>query len=472
MNRNDYVKIFQAISQQDKSRNFNFTAGHLGSFSNPFRVEHEIKQLIVNNRMSAFTFLYSLIRILSLLILSILPLKNLILFIRAILRKVLNKKLELSKEFLVVSIGAEKVEKDPYLSKILLLIKSDFDYFKIVGGTGVKNSGFIFFEQVFELLDFLKIFSFIFINQYLAIFSLFVFSFNKKSMGDKIFYINNCLEEIVSGSFYNNYLLELFGNKVSKYDRYTKLVFPMEGRNWEKKIILNFNKSKCETIGFIHCAITPRHLSLTSEMFYDSNEVPSIIISPSTMAYNIVSKVFPTSNVIKGSFIRGINFPDNLNVEKNTIVFALTSNFIESKMIIKSILDSNLQKRYKIEIRLNTNTSTFKKIKKIVDTNNLTLYTSFSNNNTKPLVCLFRSSSTAIEYLRAGVNPVYLNLKSGFSNNIFDLDNTYNFSELSIKSFDSFIPKEIGYNQKKCIEISNYYLQKSNFIDYMSCIED
>ena len=468
MNKNDYVKIFQAISNQDKARNFNFTAGHLGVFSEPFIVDQTIKKLIIDKKISIFFFLHTIIRIIFLLILSILPLKNLVLFVRALLRKVLNKKLELFNEYLVISVGPGSIENDPYLSKILLLLKTDFDYFKIVGGRQVKNSEFIFFEQAFGLMDFIKAFSFIFFIQYLAIYSLFIFLFSKNSMGEKFFYINYCLEEIVSGALYNNYLLNLFGKKIKKYDRYKKLVFPMEGRNWEKKVISNLNKSKCKTIGFIHCAITPRHLSLTTKFFYNSNELPSIVITPSTMAYNIISKLFTSVKVVKGSFIRGSNPPNQLTYKKNSIVFALTSNFIESKMIIESILKSNLQNRYKIEIRLNQNAHTFRKIKKIIDDNNLILFTSFSE--TKPLVCLFRSSSTAIEYLRMGVNPIYINLNSGFSNNIFDLDNTYNFNKLDIDNFDAFSPNKVVYSKNKCTEISNFYLKNSKYLTFMKYI--
>ena len=468
MNKNDYVKIFQAISNQDKARNFNFTAGHLGAFSEPFVADQTIKKLIIDKKISTFFFLHTIIRITFLLILSILPLKNLVLFVRALLRKVLNKKLKLFNEYLVISVGSGSIENDPYLSKILLLLKSDFDYFKIVGGRQVKNSEFIFFEQAFGLIDFIKAFSFIFFSQYLAIYSLFIFMFSKKSIGEKLFYINYCLEEVVSGSLYNNYLLDLFGKIIKKYDRYKKIVFPMEGRNWEKKIISNLNKSKCKSIGFIHCAITPRHLSLTTKMFYDSNEIPSLVITPSTMTYNQITKVLKSSRVIKGSFIRGSNPPNHLSLEKNSIVFALTSNFLESKMIIESILKSNLQNRYKIEIRLNHNTHTFTKIKKIIDDNNLILFTGFSD--TKPIACLFRSSSTAIEYLRIGVNPIYIYLNSGFSNNIFDLDNAYNFKKLNIDNFDTFLPTRVSYSKKKCIEISNYYLKKSNYLTFMKYI--
>ena len=102
MNKNDYVKIFQAISNQDKARNFNFTAGHLGGFSEPFIVDQTIKKLIIDKKISIIFFLHTIIRIIFLLILSILPLKNLVLFVRALLRKVLNKKLELLNDYDII----------------------------------------------------------------------------------------------------------------------------------------------------------------------------------------------------------------------------------------------------------------------------------------------------------------------------------------------------------------------------------
>ena len=245
---------------------------------------------------------------------------------------------------------------------------------------------------------------------------------------------------------------------------------PATMRNWEKKIVSNHSKSNCKIVGFIHCAITPRHLSLTSKMFYSLNEIPSIVITPSTMAYKVISKTFKSTRIVRGSFIRGFYTPDNFPIKKNSILFALTSNILESEMIVKSILKSNLQNRFKVEIRLNPNTSTFKKIKNIIESNNLSLFSGFSKS--LPLVCLFRSSSTAIEYLSLGVNPIYINLKSGFSNNIFDLDNVYNFTELDIDKFDSFLPYKLLYDKKKCIEISNYYLKISNQLDFIDYIKD
>ncbi len=469
MNRKYYIKFFQEISHQDKARNYNFTGGHLGTFSNPFITYQAIENLRKNNT-SKYFLLCAFARILFLLILSIIPLKNLAIFIRALLRKILNKKLKLSSELLVLSVGKGKPENDPYLSKILVLLKSKFDYLKIVGGKQVKDLGFNFFEQVFTLFDFVKCFIFILYSQYAAILYLLIFLFGKKSLVSKVFFINYCLEEIISGALYKNYLLDIFGKRISKCGRYKKLIFPMEGRNWEKKIVSNHSKSNCKIVGFIHCAITPRHLSLTSKMFYSLNEIPSIVITPSTMAYKVISKTFKSTRIVRGSFIRGFYTPDNFPIKKNSILFALTSNILESEMIVKSILKSNLQNRFKVEIRLNPNTSTFKKIKYIIESNNLSLFAGFSKS--LPLVCLFRSSSTAIEYLSLGVNPIYINLKSGFSNNIFDLDNVYNFTELDIDKFDSFLPYKLLYDKKKCIEISNYYLKISNQLDFIDYIKD
>ena len=469
MNRKYYIKFFQEISHQDKARNYNFTSGHLGAFSNPF-ITNQVIENIINNNTSIFFLLRAFTRILLLLILSIIPLKNLAIFIRALLRKILNRKLKLSNDLIVLSIGQEKLENDPYLSKILVLLESQFDYLKVVGGKKVKGLGFNFFEQAFNFFDFAKSFIFIFYSQYLAILYLLIFLFSKKNLGNKVFFINYCLEEIISGALYNNYLLDIFGKRMSNCGRYKKIIFPMEGRNWEKKIVSNLNKSNCKIVGFIHCALTPRHLSLTSKMFYSLNEIPSIVITPSSMAYNIISKTFTSTKIVRGSFIRSFYTPDNFLVKKNTILFALTSNILESEMIVKAILKSNLQNRYKIEIRLNPNTDTFKKIKNIIESNNLRLFSKSSKS--LPLVCLFRSSSAAIEYLRLGVNPIYINLKSGFSNNIFDLDNVYNFTQLDINNFDSFLPNKILFGKKKCIEISNYYLKISNPLDFIDCIKD
>jgi hypothetical protein len=469
MNRKYYIKFFQEISHQDKARNYNFTAGHLGIFSNPFITNQAIENIIKNNT-SIFFLLCAFTRILFLIILSIIPLKNLAIFIRALLRKILNKKLKLSNDLLVLSIGSGKPKSDPYLSKILVLLKSQFDYLKVVGGKQVKGLGFNFFEQAFNFFDFAKGFIFIFYSQYVAILNLLIFLFSKKSLVKKLFFINYCLEEIISGALYNNYLLDIFGKRVSKYRCYKKLIFPMEGRNWEKKIVSNLNKSNCKIFGFIHCAITPRHLSLTSKMFYSSNEIPSIVITPSSMAYKLISKIFTSTRIVRGSFIRGLYTPDNFQIKKNIILFALTSNILECELIVKAILNSNLQNRFKVQIRLNPNTGTFKKLKNIIESNNLSLFSSSANY--LPLVCLFRSSSTAIEYLSLGVNPIYINLKSGFSNNIFDLDNVYNFTQLDIDKFDSYLPNKISYNKDKCIEISNYYLKISNPLDFIDYIKD
>jgi len=469
MNKNNYTRFFQAISDNDKGRRFNFTAGHIGAFSNIFKLDKNIKELDRKN-IGNLVFLCTVTKLIFLLTLSIIPFKNVIFFIRGLLRKVINKNINLSKEFAVISVGYGNSASDPYLSKILLMLNSKFDYFKIVGGKKIKTKEFIFFEQALGIFDFLKCFISIFLVQYLAIFSLISFLFSKNRMGTKFFFLNYCLEEITSGALYNNYLLDIFGKKINKYGSYKKVIFPMEGRNWEKKIVSNLNKFNCKVIGYIHCAITPFHLSLTSKNFYDLHETPSIIITPSSMAFNLVSKIFINSKTIDGSFIRDNHVPNNLPVDKKYIIFVLTSYIPECEIIINSIVSSGLHNHYKVEIKLHPDSSTHNKVKKMIIDNNLSLFTGFSN--TIPLACLFRSSSTAIEYLRVGINPVYINLKSCFSNNIFDLDNLYNFTKLDIHKFDSFVPNKVLFTKKKCIRISNYYLRISNPINFMGCIKD
>ncbi len=467
MRKKNYISFFQKISSLDKLRRFNFTSGHIGAFPNVFTLDKNIDELTSKN-IETFVFLCTVTRLIFLLVLSLIPIKNLFLFIRALLRKILNKNISYSNEYIVISVGDQSANRDPYLSKILITLNLKYDYFKIVGGKKIRAKEFIFFEQTFKIFDFLKIFTSIFLVQYATISALLLFIFSKNTTGTKLFFLRFSLEEMLSGALYNNYLLDMFGKKINVYGNYKKFIFPMEGRNWEKKIISNQNNFKCKYIGYIHCAVTPFHLSLTSKKFYNSNETPSVIITPSTMVYNLISRIFINSAIIDGSFIRGSDLPENLLVDKKLILIVLTSYIPEAKVIIESIVSSGLHKRYKIEIKVHPDPVTSKIIIKLVNQNKLSLFTGFSNF--KPLVCLFRSSSIAIEYLRIGINPIYINLHSGFSNNIFDLDNVYNFTRLDIDKFKSFVPSKILYKKNKCVDISDYYLKISdvkNFINYI-----
>ena len=170
----NYIEFFKDLSNQDKKRMFNFTSGHLGTFSNPIFSNLIIKDITFLN------YLYLLFKILFLLSLSIIPIKNLAFFLRASLRRILNKKLYLHKKFAVISVGGDNAKNDPYLSKILVSLNSKFDYFKIVGGNRLKNSGYFFFEQTFGLIDCLKSFVYIFLVQFLTYFSLLNCIFSKK----------------------------------------------------------------------------------------------------------------------------------------------------------------------------------------------------------------------------------------------------------------------------------------------------
>jgi len=463
MNSSNHIEFFKDLSNQDKKRMLNFTSGHLGNFSNPTFFG------LINKNITILNYFYLLFIFFFLLFISIIPIKNVAFFLRASLRSILNKKIHLHKNYAVISIGEDKPENDPYLSKILTSLDTKFDYFKIVGGSKIKNDGFIFFEQTFGFSDWLKSFIFIFSINFLSYFTIFSYLFNKKSIKYKFLYLSNYLDEMISGALYNNYLLNIFGKKISAINTYDKLIFPMEGRNWEKKIVSYFNKSTIKIIGYVHCAITPRHLSLTNKNFYSPSEVPSIIITPSRMSYSLISKAFTSTKVVNGSFIRESRSFGNLLIDKKYIVIALTSSIKESKTIINSIISSNLHKKFKVEIRLNSNTNTYSSIKMLIRNNNLRLYS--EPIKLRPIICLFRSSSTAIEYLRMGVNPIYITLNSGFSNNIFDLDNTYNFTSLDIDAFETFTPTKVAYSRNKCVEISNYYLKKSTnltFIKYLS----
>ena len=185
MSSSNYIEFFKDLSNQDKKRMFNFTSGHLGTFSNPIFSNLIIKDITFLN------YLYLLFKLLFLLSLSIIPIKNVAFFLRASLRSILNKKLHLHKNYAVISIGADRPENDPYLSKILTSLDTKFDYFKIVGGSKIRNDGFIFFEQTFGLFDWLKSFISIFSINFISYFTIFSFLLNKKSIKYKFLYLSN-----------------------------------------------------------------------------------------------------------------------------------------------------------------------------------------------------------------------------------------------------------------------------------------
>jgi len=239
----------------------------------------------------------------------------------------------------------------------------------------------------------------------------------------------------------------------------------MEGRNWEKSIVGALENLEVEAVGYIHCSLTPRHLSLTNVGFYNFEEIPSLIVTPSEMIFQVILKVFPNAMVRKGFFLRG----DRYRIEEvvptihNCLLFALTANVKESIKIINSIKDSGVSERNKVVVRLNSNALSYKVISQYVENSGLTLFS--KKHDWHPSICFFRSSSVALDYLKFGVTPVYLHLDEIISNNVFDLITEPLFETLEVN--DSFSPNLNEFVKKNMqikngMEISRYFLDPTD----------
>jgi hypothetical protein len=181
------------------------------------------------------------------------------------------------------------------------------------------------------------------------------------------------------------------------------------------------------------------------------------------MAFDLLSRIFPDVSIIKGFFLRGSKVAVNAPAKHaDLLLFALTGDINESEHIMSHVAGLRLQQNSKLVIRLNPNTSTYVHLANYARKLNLNLY--MPSDATLPGLCFFRSSSVAIDYLKADVIPVYLGLNEIISNNIFELDNKYQFENLQVDerfnvNMGAVIDKT--YNQKiNGAEAANYYLDQ------------
>ena len=178
------------------------------------------------------------------------------------------------------------------------------------------------------------------------------------------------------------------------------------------------------------------------------------------MAFNQLKKSY--GNIVrKGFFLRSLNRSLFNTSTESCILFALIGDISEAKLIINKIV--NLQKKLSVPITVsvNRNTSSFKHIQKIVVTSGLRVYDPV--NCGLPIVCFFRSSSVAIEYMRRGVYLVYLDLNEPISNNTFDLDSSFNVENLDVNDLSYYtlskhLKKREAANWSK---IASYFLDES-----------
>lgn len=456
--------LIHSFSDVDIKNHFSFTSGHLGALpvNDDVLVEIAVYKRLFKSLKYITLFFKELIK---LFILFILPVKNMAIVFRTVLRCFCNPKPMVSHSLTVVSLGNQSSGKDAYFGPLLTQLDNKFDYLKIVGGYGFRNKNYFYLESALSFFDLVKFSIYILFSPLLSLGYLLskVVKLDRLDCKEVFFLLG--LKEINSGVITQNNLIATSINAWLKNSKTNKILYPMEGRSWEKSIVKCINERSVQSVGYIHCMLTPRHLSLVMHGFYSPKEIPSIIVAPSQMIARLVRVTFPNAIVRKGYFLRG-NKKESLSKKSaDALLFALTGNVEESKRIMDCIAKSDIQKSHLVVIRLNPNTSSYLHLKSYAETLELDLYS--ADQQFSPSVCFFRSSSVALDYLKLNITPVYLTLNEVISGNVFDLDDKLESMTLNVSSsfkvnLDSILSKIKLSPQLDCGEkISDYYLDQS-----------
>ncbi|MBA3695845.1 MAG: hypothetical protein H0W85_03570, partial [Methylotenera sp.] len=391
------------------------------------------------------------------------PIKNATVFIRALLRKLCNTNVPLVYQLTVLSLGTQTKKNDAYFVPLLASLEYEVNYIKIVGGLTIKSTHYSFAESSLELMQLASLLLMLVVSPLLNIWYLLGSARKILPARQKFIYVYLGLKEINSGAVFSNKVITESISAYIKKNPSLTLLYPMEGRNWEKVMLSALSLVKGRSIGYIHAAITPRHLSLTSSHYYHPEALPSLIITPSEMAYALVSTAFNQVEVKKGFFLRGSKATHLGNKSSTTLLFALTGNLQESKLIMQAIAKAKSVSTYNVLVRLNPNTSTYKSLIEFATHLKLNLW--IEKDNLIPTICFFRSSSVAIDYLKLDVLPVYLSLNEIISSNIFALDNKFEFQSIEVNEhfnnkLQMLINETLTHQFDNGGEVANYYLDQ------------
>ena len=432
-----------SYSDADTKRAFNFTSGHLGALP---LTDINIRQFFECKRLpSSFC-----IELLYFIMATLFPLKWCSILMRAFLRSHQPITKPSKSPLLVVSLGESNYHNDAYFGPLLKSIGSNnFHYLKIIGGLKTNSGVSPFIEAGLNPCELIPMMIF---APFLRI-ALFVYTFRSlkflSSKSDKNLFALLSLREINSGAPLNQALIVKAVLRYAKKYRIETLLYPLEGRNWEKILAHEIRLLNKKSIGYLHCAPTPRHLSLLNNQFMTSYERPDIIIAPGQIPYNLLSKIYPNITVRKGYFLRGQEVKKSESMLSNSkyLLFALTGNIDESKIIIEYLAEFSRCSPMPIMIRLNQNNSSFEYLASI--TRQYGLEVQNKDDASPPFICFYRSSSVALDYFRSNIPIVYIAVQEILSSNIFELTG-YQFDEIKLES--NFGYQLLRYIQKYSID--------------------
>ncbi|MFZ3087182.1 MAG: hypothetical protein WA123_03860 [Methylotenera sp.] len=466
--------LIQSFSDVDTKNHFSFTSGHLGTL--PVSDDVLMKFIINKGFFESLKKITLVLReLIKLIIFFFLPVKNIAILLRTILRYFCNPKPIASHSLTVISLGIQSSSKDAYFGPLLTQLDNKFDYLKIVGGYSFRSKNYFYVESALSFFEVVKFSIYILFSPLLSLGYLLSKVIKLDRLDYKEIFFLLGLKEINSGIITQNNLIAISIKAWLNKNKTNKILYPMEGRSWEKNIVKCMNESSVQSVGYIHCVLTPRHLSLVMPGFYRQKEIPSIIVAPSQMIARLVRVTFPNAIVKKGYFLRG-DENNKTNPKKknpNCLLFALTGNIAESTRIIDCIIALGIQKKYQIILRLNPNTSSYKYLIGYAEKFGINLYS--NSMEYLPSICFFRSSSVALDYLKLNVTPVYLSLGEIISSNVFDLDKKYGFEILEMNElFGVNLNNLVKLNNEVALgeQMSQYYLEKINSNSTLSDLLD
>lgn len=439
----------------DSYRTFSFTSGHLGALP---LTDDEMRDYLAEGNLPHSLLSQCFIFMLFML----LPLKSYVILFRALLRRHLSPPVRSKKSLIVLSLGGSEDHQDPYFGKLIRHIKQEFDYLKIVGGSKIRTNKYYFVEvSLNRLYLFLAI---IIAPAFHLAFLLQILKIQRRieTLSLRKLFVLLALREINSGTTLNQAIIVYALKQHIRQD--ATLLYPLEGRNWEKLVVESANLLGARTIGYLHCALTPKHLSLINKGFFKKNELPCTLITPGEMAAKFLSRIFVDLNVCQGYFLRGSEGGSNQRARAPYILFALTGDIRETKAILRkiSIFAKNIVGI--IVIRLNPNASSFSYLRKFTLELGLLLFDPMEA--ALPQLCIFRSSSVALDYLRKDVVALYLDTGELISNNIFELEDKLLIDSLrldidferNLKLIMEKNPLNHDFNGGK---LANYYLDQN-----------
>jgi len=442
----------------DVKRYFNFSSGHLGvipmSDAN-IRTFLECGRLPSNPLLIIFYFVVE----------TIFPVRWISILTRAILRCKHSPRFLCESKFTVLSLGKTAPHEDPYFGPLLEnLDPKDYNYLKVVGGyaTTVKKGHFIeMWLNCAELIIAILLTPFL----RLALLGYSLKAMNKlDNRKKKKLFVLLAIKEINSGNTLNQSIIVRAVHRHICQSKIQTLLYPLEGRNWEKRIVCLANKLGIRTIGYLHCALTPRHLSLLDNKYTSSNEWPTTVIAPGQFPFQLLSITHPTIQIRKGYFLRGrVKTTDSpMTMKSEYLLFVLTGDINESKIIMQCLANFSLKSAISVMVRLNPNNSNYNILTSLAKQYALQIQEPLDLS--LPSICFYRSSSVALSYLRKNVPIVYIVIPEIISSNIFELSNLH-FDKIEIgPAFDIGVINIVNkYSMAPIIDgdkIANAYLDE------------